>query len=130
MKGSSESDKNNIEIFKENGISEYASSSFFRKISGLLKTPVVCICVAKRGEIIPNEHSFKRVRAYSEVLGYVIQYEDDLKATLTEQQKEIYEKLKECETELHSMNELQAFTEGLKLATRLLIEVMQDKGEA
>lgn len=43
--------------------------------------------------IIPHEHSIKRGSAYSEVLGYVVRHEDDLKATLTEQQKEIFEKL-------------------------------------
>lgn len=81
------------------------------------------------GNIIPNEHSFKRGSAYSEVLGYIARHQDDLLATLTEQQKEIFEKLKDCESELHSMNELQAFTEGFKLAARLIIEVMQDTDE-
>lgn len=81
------------------------------------------------GNIIPNEHSFKRGSAYSKLLGYVVQHDDDLKATLTEQQKEIFEKLKDCESELHGMNELQAFTEGFKLAARLIIEVMQDTEE-
>lgn len=47
-------------------------------------------------------------------------------ATLTEQQKEIFEKLRDCESELHDMSELQAFTEGFKLAARLIIKVMQD----
>ena len=78
------------------------------------------------GNIIPGEHSFKRGSAYSEVLGYIVRHQDDLLATFTEQQKEIFEKLKDCESELHSMNELQAFTEGFKLAARLLIEVMQN----
>lgn len=81
------------------------------------------------GNIIPNEHSFKRGSTYSEVLGYIVRHQDDLLATLTEQQKEIFEKLKDCESELHGMNELQAFTEGFKLAARLIIEVMQDTEE-
>ena len=45
------------------------------------------------GNIIPHERSIKRGSAYSEVLGYVVRHGDDLKATLTEQQKEIFEKL-------------------------------------
>lgn len=76
--------------------------------------------------IIPIEHSFKRGSAYSEVVGYIVRHQDDLLATFTDQQKEIFEKLKDCESELHGMNELQAFTEGFKFAARLLIEVMQD----
>lgn len=46
--------------------------------------------------------------------------------TLTGQQKEIFEKLTDCESELCGMDERQAFAEGFKLAARLLIEVMQD----
>lgn len=47
-------------------------------------------------------------------------------ATLTEQQKEIFEKLEDCESELHGMNELKAFISGFKLATRIMIEVMHE----
>ena len=78
------------------------------------------------GNIIPQEHSFKRGSAYSKVLGYIVRHQDDLQTTLTGQQKEIFEKLTDCESELCGMNERQAFAEGFKLAARLLIEVMQD----
>ncbi len=78
------------------------------------------------GNIIPHEHSIKRGSAYSEVLGYVVRHEDDLKATLNEQQKEIFEKLKDCESELHGMNELESFISGFKLAANIIIEVLQE----
>ncbi len=78
------------------------------------------------GNIIPHEHSVKRGSAYSEVLGYVVRHEEDLKATLTEQQKVIFEKLKDCESELHGMNELESFVSGFKLAARIIIEVLQE----
>ena len=81
------------------------------------------------GNTIPHEHSFKRGSAYSEVLGYVVRNEDDLKATLTEQQKEIFEKLKDRESELHGMNELESFICGFKLATRIMIEVMHESSD-
>lgn len=61
-----------------------------------------------------------------EVLGYVVRHEDDLKATLTEQQKEIFKKLKDCESELHGMNELESFVSGFKLAARIIIEVLRE----
>lgn len=78
------------------------------------------------GNIIPHEHSIRRGSAYSEVLGYVVRHEDDLKATLTEQQKEIFEKLKDCESELHGMNDLESFISGFKLGARIIIEVFQE----
>ena len=49
--------------------------------------------------------------------------------TLTEQQKEIFEKLKDCDSELHGMNELKAFISGFKLVTRIMIEVMQESSD-
>lgn len=75
------------------------------------------------GNIVPHEHSFKRGSAYSEVLSYVIRHQDSLILTLTVRQKEIFEKLKDCEAELHGMNEREAFISGFKLAARIMTEV-------
>lgn len=82
------------------------------------------------GNIIPHERSIKRGSAYSEVLGYVLRHKDNLKATLTEQQNEIFEKLKNCESELHWMNELESFVSGFKLAARIIVEVLQEPPKA
>lgn len=82
------------------------------------------------GNIIPHEHSFKRGSAYGEVLGYIVRHQDDLIPTLTEQQKEVFEKLKDCESELHGMNELESFICGFKLATRIIVEVLQEPPKA
>ena len=76
------------------------------------------------GNIIPHEHSFKRGSAHSEVLSYVIRHQDSLISTLAAQQKEIFEKLKDCEAELHGMNEREAFISGFKLAARIMTEVL------
>ena len=81
------------------------------------------------GNIIPIEHSLKQGSTYSDVLGYIDRHKNDLLTMLTEQQKEIFEKLKDREVELRGVNERQAFTEGFKLATKLLIEVIQDTNE-
>lgn len=81
------------------------------------------------GNIIPHEHSFKRESVYSEVLGYIVRHQDDLIPTLTERQKEIFEKLKDCESELHGINELKAFISGFKLASRIMIEVMNEPSD-
>lgn len=78
------------------------------------------------GNIVPVEHSLKQRSTYSEVSGYIDRHQDGLLSTLTGQQKEIFEKLTDCESELCGMNERQAFAEEFKLAARLLIEVMQD----
>ena len=71
----------------------------------------------------------KRGSAYSEVLSYVIRHQDSLIPTLTAQQKETFEKLKDCEAELHGMNEREAFISGFKLAARIMTEVLYEPSE-
>ncbi len=60
---------------------------------------------------------------------YVIRHQDSLIPTLTVQQKEIFEKLKDCEAELHGMNEREAFISGFKLAARIMTEVLYEPSE-
>ena len=81
------------------------------------------------GNIIPIEHSLKQGSMYSDVLGYIDRHKNDLLTMLTEQQKGIFEKLTDCKSEACGMNERQDFPEGFKLATKLLIEVIQDTNE-
>lgn len=81
------------------------------------------------GNIVPHEHSFKHGSAYSEVLSYVIRHQDSLIPMLTVQQKEIFEKLKDCEAELHGMNERASFISGFKLAARIMTEVLYEPSE-
>lgn len=45
-------------------------------------------------------------------------------------QKEIFEKLKDCESEQHGMNEIESFVSGFKLAARIIIEVLQEPPKA
>lgn len=78
------------------------------------------------GNIAPNERSVKRSGVYEKLLKYIVQHECDLNATLTEQQKEIFGKFKDCESELSGMNELEAFISGFKLAARIMIEVTEE----
>lgn len=63
------------------------------------------------------------------MLGYIDRHKNDLLTMLTEQQKEIFEKPTDCKSEACGMNERQTFPEGFKLATKFLIEVIQDTNE-
>ena len=46
-------------------------------------------------------------------------------STLAEQQKEIFEKYKDYKSEIDGINELKAFIGGFKLATKIMMEVME-----
>ena len=77
------------------------------------------------GRVIPHEHGIKSGSEYEKQLGYIIMYEDNLVSTLTDQQKEIFEKYKDCKSDIDGMNELEAFINGFKLATKNMMEVVQ-----
>ena len=50
--------------------------------------------------------------------------EESLMSTLTEQQKETFEKFKDCQSEICDLTARQAFADGFILATRIMVEVM------
>ena len=76
------------------------------------------------GNIIPQEKAFNDGSRYGTLLTYVQRHMDDLNATLTEGQKEVFEKYCDCKEEMQSISEVNAFISGFKLAMRIMIEVM------
>lgn len=81
------------------------------------------------GNIPLSERDFKRNSEYAHVLLLATRNEDKLVETLTEAQKETFEKLKDNTLELTSMTEVTAFTLGFKLGLRLTAEAYVDSGE-
>ena len=77
------------------------------------------------GNISPNEKAIKRGSRMDRTVKLLCKNEDDLAATLTEQQKETFEKFKDCQRELCDLTARQAFTDGFILATRIMVEVME-----
>jgi hypothetical protein len=50
--------------------------------------------------------------------------EENLMSTLAEQQKETFERFKECQSEICDLTARQAFSDGFILAIRIMVEVM------
>ena len=69
----------------------------------------------------------ERGSEYDVTAKLVIRHEQELSATLTEQQKAILEKIKDNHTELMSLGERDAFCRGFSLAVRLMIDAMSGK---
>ena len=69
----------------------------------------------------------ERGSEYDVTAKLVISHEQELSATLTEQQKAILEKIKDNHTELMSLGERDAFCQGFSLAERLMIDAMSGK---
>ena len=64
----------------------------------------------------------RRTGEYAHILQRVTRDEEDLTQTLTEAQKETFEKFKDGTSELNGMTEVTAFTLGFKLGLRLTAE--------
>ena len=77
------------------------------------------------GNINPHERYIKRGSRVDKLVNLLCRNEDELTAGLTEKQKEIFEKFKDCSSELSCITEREAFSDGFILATRIMAEVMQ-----
>lgn len=75
------------------------------------------------GNIRPSERHINGAEN-AHLLEHVCKHEDALTETFSEQQKEIFDKYKDCRGELSGMAEREAFRAGIIPATRIMIEVM------
>lgn len=81
------------------------------------------------GNISPCERDFKKGSKYSELLGYIVRHEEDLKKRLNDEEIEILEKFTECTNEMYGIAERKAFARGFVLGARIIIEVMNTEIE-
>jgi len=79
------------------------------------------------GNIAPHEKYIKRGSKLDKTISSICSEEERLTSTLTEQQKEVFDRFKQCQDALNSITELTAFSDGFILAARLMIEVLQEK---
>ena len=77
------------------------------------------------GNIEPTEYDTSSCKEYKKLLELICKNEEELNTSLTEKQKESFEKFKDCTNELSCITEGEAFSAGFILATRLMVEVMQ-----
>ena len=60
------------------------------------------------GNISPCERDFKKGSKYSELLGYIVRHEEDLKKRLNDEEIEILEKFTECTNEMYGIADPEA----------------------
>ena len=71
------------------------------------------------GNICPCEKSLTRGSEYSHLLDLAVKNEENLSALLSPQQKDVFEKLKECMTDMNNILEKEAFMKYLKHKQRI-----------
>ena len=78
------------------------------------------------GNIIPQEDSRNNSPEMKELMEYMARHHDDLLKTMSDEQKEIFEKFDDCWSEYVSLAEAAIFEYAFRLGARLTIETLQD----
>ena len=76
------------------------------------------------GNVCPNTECRSKDKEVIELMRYIADHHSALNETLTDQQKEIFEKFNDCYDELTDINEREIFVYAFRLGTRIAIEVL------
>ena len=76
------------------------------------------------GNVELTEYDTSSYREYKKLLERVCKKEDELKATMTDEQKELFEKYADCVREDQMNTECLIFENGFKMGARRMLEVM------
>ena len=74
------------------------------------------------GNICPNTDCRSKDKEVKELMGYIADHHSALNETLTDKQKEIFEKFNDCYDELTDINEREIFVYAFRLGMRIAIE--------
>ena len=78
------------------------------------------------GNIEPTEFGSSPNQEYRELRRLVDRNETDLRATMTDAQKELFNRYLESVLEYQTLSELMLFQNSFKLGARLMVEVMEE----
>ena len=76
------------------------------------------------GNVCPNTDCRSQSKETKELMGYIADHHSALNETLTDKQKEIFEKFNDCYDELTDINEREIFVYAFRLGARIAIEVL------
>ena len=76
------------------------------------------------GNIVPQENSRNNSPEMKELMEYMARHHDNLLKTMTDEQKETFEKFHDCWSEYMSLAEAAIFEYAFKLGVKITIEVL------
>ena len=76
------------------------------------------------GNITPQSDRGNTTPEMKELLGYISRHHEDLLKTMTDEQKEIFEKFEDCWSEYASLSDADLFEYAFKLGMKLTICAM------
>ena len=78
------------------------------------------------GNIEPMEYDNSSYKEYTKLLELICRNEEKLKATMTDEQKELFSKYTDCVREYQTITDYLLFQNSFKLGARMMVEVMRD----
>ena len=78
------------------------------------------------GNIEPMEYDTSSYKEYKKLLELICRNEEKLKATLTDEQKELFSKYTDCVREYQTITDYLLFQNSFKLGARMMVEIMRD----
>ena len=79
-----------------------------------------------RGNICPQTDSRNNSPEMKELMEYMARHHNDLLKTMTDEQKEIFEKFDDCWSEYMSLAEAAIFTYAFKLGMQIAVETLTE----
>ena len=78
------------------------------------------------GNIEPTEYDTSSNKEYKKLVELIFRNEEKLKTTMTDEQKELFEKYTDCVRENQVITDCLIFQNGFKLGARMMLEVMEE----
>ena len=76
--------------------------------------------------IEPTEYDTASNKEYKKLVELIFRNEEKLKATMTDEQKELFEKYTDCVRECQTITDSLIFQNSFKLGAIMMVEVMED----
>ena len=78
------------------------------------------------GNIEPTEYDTSSCKEYKKLLELICRNEEKLQATMTDEQKDLFEKYADCVQEYQTITDCLIFQNSFKLGARMMLEVMEE----
>ena len=78
------------------------------------------------GNIEPTEYDTSSNKEYKKLVELICRNEEKLRATMTDEQKELFEKYTDCTGEYRTITDCLIFQNGFKMGARMMLEVMEE----
>ena len=78
------------------------------------------------GEIRPGERSGSRNRQQAKALDELLKAEEELSASLSEEQRKLFEAFTDAQREVSILTDAETFTYSFKLGAKIMLDVLTD----